>query len=156
MTYLNEPRIDRTSFEKVAPNVVRALLMLEKAVEDSGLEKTLTELIKIRASQINGCAFCIQYHLNIARKVGLAFEKMDLVAVWRDTSIFCERERAALAWTEALTRMSHQHVPDTLYEELRASFTEYETVFLTSAISTINAWNRIAGSLHFTPDVSAR
>ncbi|XAM74130.1 carboxymuconolactone decarboxylase family protein (plasmid) [Pantoea stewartii] len=112
MTYLNKPRTDRASFEKVAPNVVRALSMLEKAVEDSGLEKTLTELIKIRASQINGCAFCIQYHLNIARKVGLASEKMNLVAAWRDTGIFCERERAAMAWTEALTRMSHQHVSD--------------------------------------------
>jgi len=154
VTYLNKPRSDRTSFEKVAPNVVRALAMLDKAVEDSGLEKTLTELIKIRSSQINGCAFCVQYHLNIARKVGLAPAKMDLVAVWRDAGIFCERERTALAWTEALTQMSHQHVTDTLYEELRTSFTEHETAFLTAAISSINAWNRIAGALQFAPDVS--
>ncbi|WP_345827974.1 carboxymuconolactone decarboxylase family protein [Erwinia sp. HDF1-3R] len=86
------------------------------------------------ASQLNGCAFCIQYHLNVARKAGLASAKIDLVAAWRDAGIYSARERAALAWTEALTLMSQRHVPDSLYEDVQATFTHQETVFLTSGL----------------------
>lgn len=154
MAYQNKHRSDRSSFEQAAPEIVRALGMLEKAVENSGLDKKLIEMIKIRASQINNCAFCVQYHLNVARKAGLASAKIDLVATWRDAGIYSDRECAALAWTEALTQMSQQHISDTLYEDIRANFTEQETAFLTSAIAAVNAWNRIAGALKFTPTVS--
>ncbi|WP_067710007.1 carboxymuconolactone decarboxylase family protein [Erwinia sp. ErVv1] len=89
----------------------------------------------------------------MARKAGLASAKIDLVAAWRDAGIYSARERAALAWTEALTLMSQRHVPDSLYEDVQATFTHQETVFLTSAIGAINAWNRIAGALQFAPPV---
>lgn len=149
-------RGDWTSFAQAAPEVVNALGALGKAVDDSGLDKKLTELIKLRASQLNGCAFCIQYHLNVARKAGLSSAKVDLVAAWRDAGIYSERERAALAWTEALTLMSQKHIPDAVYEEVRAAFTQEETLFLTSAIGAINAWNRIAGALQFSPPLPVR
>lgn len=149
MTSLLNRRSDRHSFEQVAPNVVAALGMLGKAVDDSGLDKQLIELLKLRASQLNGCAFCLQYHLNVARKIGLAQAKIDLVATWREASVFSARERAALAWTEALTLMAQQHIADAQYAELQAVFTDSEIAFLTAAVGTINAWNRIAGALRF-------
>src|ERR1700744_4044209 len=96
-------RMEYTGFTRTAPAVVAALTAISKAVSDSGLDKALTELIKIRASQINGCAFCVQYHLNAARKLNLSEIKLGLVAVWHEANIFTARERAALAWTEALT-----------------------------------------------------
>src|ERR1700678_2152026 len=97
------PRMEFAEFDQKAPAARAALSALSKAVDDSGLEKALTELIKIRASQVNGCAFCVQFHLNAARKAGVSQTKLDLVAVWRDTGVFSAHERAALAWTEALT-----------------------------------------------------
>ena len=119
----------------------------------SGLDKSLTELIKLRASQINGCAYCIQYHLNVARGVGVVPAKLDLVAAWREAGTYDARERAALAWTEALTRMAERPVCDAVYAELQVQFSETEIAFLTSAIGAINAWNRIAGALQFAPPV---
>ena len=138
-------------FEQVAPSVIEALRMLSKAVDDSGLDKQLTELLKLRASQLNGCAFCLQFHLNLARKLGLAQIKIDLVASWREANVFSVRERSALAWTEALTLMAHQDITDPLYAEVKNAFTESEIVFLTTAVGAINAWNRIAGALQFSP-----
>jgi AhpD family alkylhydroperoxidase len=129
------------------------LSALSKAVEDSGLEKTLTELIKIRASQINGCAFCLQFHLNVARKFNLSQTKLDLVAVWRDAGVFSPRERAALAWTEVLTHVTPIGIPDESYDDARKEFNESELVFLTTAIASINAWNRIAMAYRFTPPI---
>lgn len=146
-------RSDWPAFEQAAPGVIAALRMLGKAVDDSGLDKSLTELLKVRASQINGCAFCLQFHLNLARKLGLAPAKIDLVATWREADVFSARERAALAWTEALTLMAQQHVADALYAELQAEFTESEIAFLTAAVGAINAWNRIAGALQFSPPI---
>ena len=153
MTSQFHRRSDRPAFEHAAPGVIAALRMLGKAVDDSGLDKSLTELLKVRASQINGCAFCLQFHLNLARKLGLAPAKIDLVATWREADVFSARERAALAWTEALTLMAQQHVADALYAELQAEFTESEIAFLTAAVGTINAWNRIAGALQFSPPI---
>jgi AhpD family alkylhydroperoxidase len=153
MTSLSDRRSDWASFEQAAPGVVDALGMLGKAIDDSGLEKQLTELLKLRASQINGCAFCLQFHLNLARKIGLEQAKIDLVATWRDAGVFSARERAALAWTEALTLMAQQQVTETQYAELQAAFTESEIAFLTSAVAAINAWNRIAGALQFSPPI---
>lgn len=146
-------RSDWHAFEQAAPGVISALAMLGKAIDESGLDKQLTELLKLRASQINGCAFCLQYHLNLARKHGLSPAKIDLVATWRDCRIFSERERAALAWTEALTLMAQHHIADSAYEQLQAVFSKSEIAFLTAAIGAINAWNRIAGALQFDPPV---
>jgi len=153
MTPLFDQRSDWPSFERAAPSIVAALRMLGKAVDDSGLDKQLTELLKLRASQLNGCAFCLQLHLNLARKLGLAQAKIDLVATWREAGIFSARERAALAWTEALTLMAQQHITDAQYAEVQTAFTESEIAFLTSAVGAINAWNRIAGALQFSPPI---
>jgi AhpD family alkylhydroperoxidase len=138
-------------FAKAAPAVHAALLALGKSVEESGLEKTLTELVKLRASQINGCAFCLQYHLDIARKLGIAAEKLDLVAAWREAGVFSPREMAALAWTETLTEMTADVTSDEAYAALLQHFSETEAMFLTVAVGTINQWNRIAVALRFPP-----
>jgi AhpD family alkylhydroperoxidase len=144
-------RSDYSDFERAAPAVVAALRQLSKAVDDSGLDKQLTELLKLRASQLNGCAFCLQFHLNLARKLGLTSVKIDLVATWREAGVFSTRERAALAWTEALTLMAQQPVADAAYAALQAEFSDPEIAFLTTAVAAINAWNRIAGALQFAP-----
>ena len=149
MTANTALNFDYTSYEKVAPAVVEALRAMGKAVDDSGLEKPLTELLKIRVAQLNGCAFCLQLHLNVSRKCGLDAAKVDLVATWHDVDIFSARERAALAWAEALTRMGQQAIPEAALGELQAHFSREEIAFLTAAISNINAWNRIAGALRF-------
>ncbi len=149
-------RMDWADFEQQAPGVVGALRALGKAVDESGLEKPLTELIKVRASQLNGCAFCIQFHLNLARKLGVPAAKLDLAAAWHEAgAVYTERERAALAWTEALSLMSAAAVTDAVYARLQAQFSPSEIAFLTSSIAAINAWNRIAGALQFTPPVPA-
>jgi AhpD family alkylhydroperoxidase len=155
MTITFHARSDYPDFERAAPAVVAALRQLSKAVDDSGLDKQLTELLKLRASQLNGCAFCLQFHLNLARKLGLAPVKIDLVATWREAGIFSARERAALAWTEALTLMAQQPVADAAYAALQAEFSGPEIAFLTTAVGAINAWNRIAGALQFAPPIPA-
>src|SRR5271170_3665894 len=105
-------RLDYEEFTNTAPEAAKALFALGKAVDASGLAKDLTELVKLRASQINGCAFCIQFHLNRARQQGVAGEKLDLVAAWRDAGIYTPREMAALAWTEILTDVARQRASD--------------------------------------------
>lgn len=153
------PRMDYPEFVETAVGVAPALQALGKAVDASGLEKPLTELVKLRASQINGCAFCVQFHLNLARKLGVASAKLDLAAVWRDTpAVFTPRERAALAWTEALTtlaRAADHGVEDHAYEAVRQHFSRTEVAFLTAAIANIQAWNRIAIAMRFAPQVPA-
>lgn len=141
------------TFQKTAPSAVAALAALGKAIDDSGLEKELTELVKLRVSQINGCAFCTQLHLNVARKIGVAASKLDLLAVWRDAGLFSVRERAALAWAEYLARMDAKPIPQDAYAELCTVFSDAETTHLTVAIGQISAWNRIAGALRFAPPV---
>jgi len=147
-------RLTYEAFTKVAPAAHAALTALGKAVDESGLEKELTELVKLRASQLNGCAFCIQFHLNAARRLGLASEKLDLVAAWPDAGVFTPREMAALAWTEALTEMGPESTSDQAYAALLRHFNEKEAVFLTVAVGTINQWNRIAVALRFPPPVA--
>ena len=149
------PRMGRDDFDRIAPAVIAALQALGQAVENSGLDKSLTELVKLRASQINRCAFCIQYHLNVARRSGVSAVKLDLVSAWREAGVYSTRERAALAWTEALTFMAVQDVSEAAYVELQAQFDETEIAFLTAAVGTINAWNRIAGALHFDPPIQS-
>ena len=151
MMLAHSPRMDAQKFYKIAPDVTAALLALGSAVEASGFDPGMLELMKLRASQQNGCGYCVQYHLNAARKVGVSQRKLDLVCVWREAGMFNPQERAALAWTEALTAHLPDGVPDGLWAEVRAVFSEAEAAFLTAAVANINAWNRIAASLRFSP-----
>ena len=133
----------RTDFYTASPDAMKAMIALEVAVNKLGLEAPLLELVKLRSSQINGCAFCIDMHTTDARKAGESERRLHGVAAWRETPFFTEREQAALAWTEALTRLADTHAPDADYERLQAQFTPKEQVDLTLAINTINAWNRL-------------
>ncbi|ATB30132.1 carboxymuconolactone decarboxylase family protein [Melittangium boletus] len=140
----------------VAPEMMKALFDLSAKVEGCGLERSLLELIKTRASQINGCAFCIHMHTRDARAHGETEERLYLLDGWRESPLYTDRERAALGWTEALTLVSQTHAPDADYAELKAHFTEVEIVKLTLAITTINAWNRIAIGFRSIHPVSSR
>ncbi|MGE5539951.1 MAG: carboxymuconolactone decarboxylase family protein [Gemmatimonas sp.] len=146
-------RLDYAEFRKRAPQVADALTALSKTARENGIEPDLVELIKIRASQINGCAFCLQYHLNEARRLGVAPEKLDLVATWREAGIYSAREQAALAWTEALTEVSRNGAPEDVYEEVVARFGDTQALFLTVAVATINTWNRIGVAFTFAPPI---
>ncbi len=146
-------RMEYAAFTQTAPAATAALSALSKAAADSGLDKQLIELIKIRASQINGCAFCLQYHLNLARQADLPQTRLDLVAVWRETDLFTAREKAALEWTEALTRVTPAGIADESYQHAKTQFAQSELAFLTVAIASINAWNRIAMAYRFTPPI---
>jgi AhpD family alkylhydroperoxidase len=126
-----------------APAPMRSWLDFGKGILQSGLEDSLMELVKIRASQINGCAFCLHMHTADARKHGETEERLYLLDAWRESSLYSERERAALAWTEALTLVAETHAPDDAYQALQAQFTEEEQVKLTLLIVAINGWNRI-------------
>jgi len=150
---MSHARVEYTEFTKAAPDVVSALRALTKTATDAGLEKDLVELVKIRASQINGCAFCLQYHLTEARKHGVAPEKLDLVATWAEAGIYSERERAALAWTETLTRVADAGVSDEAYAGVGKTFSGKEVIYLTAAIGNINAWNRIGVAFRFSPPI---
>ncbi len=145
------PRLKQEDFYRLAPDARDALVALSKAVDASGLEKELTELVKLRVSQINGCAFCLQMHLGIARKLGIKGPKIDLVAVWHDADIYSPRERAALRWAEVITTFDHGPASDTAFAALQQEFSESEIAFLTASIANINAWNRIAAGLRFAP-----
>jgi AhpD family alkylhydroperoxidase len=136
----------RIDYAKVAPGALEAMYGLEKYVRQCGLEPSLLELVKLRASQINGCAFCIDMHTKDARARGETEQRLYAVVVWGDTPFFTERERAALAWTEAVTQVSWQHVPDDVYELVSRHFNEKELVDLTLAIIAINGWNRLSVS----------
>jgi len=144
-------KIDWHAFMQTAPAVVTTLRALNQVIADSGLEKPLTELLKVRASQLNGCAFCLALHVDFARKAGVSQRTLDLLATWREAEIFSAREQAALAWTEALTLMAQQRPSDEAYGQLCQQFSSQEVAFLTSSVALINAWNRIAGGLRFAP-----
>lgn len=134
----------RMSLPRAAPDAQQAVLALNAYVEGCGLEHSLLELVKTRASQINGCAFCLHMHVRDARKAGVSEDKLAVLPAWRESPLFSERERAALEWTEALTLIATNHVPDAVYEAARAQFSEAELGKLTVAIGLINTWNRIA------------
>ena len=146
----------RLNAYQVAPDAVKALTALETYVQGTGLEQSLIELVKTRASQINGCAFCINMHTQDARKHGETEQRLYLLNAWRESPVYTDRERAALAWTEAVTLISETHAPDDVYNDVRAQFSEAETVNLTMLIATINAWNRIAISFRAAPPVRAK
>lgn len=134
----------RMNYTTAAPDGFKALRNLQEYVENSGLEHPLLELVKMRASQINGCAYCLDMHSKDARAAGETEQRLYVLNAWRETSFYNERERAALAWTEALTLISDNDVPDELYAEVRKQFNEKELADLTFAIIAINSWNRLA------------
>ena len=133
-----KPRIDVT---RVSPKVLQAMYGLQNIVNSSGLERNLLELVKMRASQINGCAYCLDMHSKDARAAGETEQRLYLLDAWRETSLYSERERAALEWTEALTLIGEGHVPDAVYASAREHFSEEELVNLALAVVTINGWN---------------
>ncbi|MGI4857113.1 MAG: carboxymuconolactone decarboxylase family protein [Janthinobacterium lividum] len=148
----NHARVDYAEFKTLAPQVHGALLALGQAVDASGLEKPLTEIVKLRVSQINGCAFCVQFHLNVARKLGVPQRKLDLLAAWRDARMFSPRETRALAWAEHLEEPGRPAAAqEDPYAALCESFTQTEIVMLTTAIAAIHAWNRLGVGLRFSP-----
>ena len=134
----------RMNFYQAAPETIKALVAVESQISASGLEQSLIELVKTRASQINGCAYCINMHTDDARKHGETEQRLYLLNAWRESPLYSERERAALAWTEALTLVTETHAPDADYEAVHAEFSDAELANLTVLIGTINAWNRIA------------
>lgn len=135
----------RLDYTKASPEAYQAVLALELFIsQKSGLEPHLIHLLKLRASQINGCAYCVDMHTRHARQDGLSEQWIALVCVWREAGVYDARERAVLGWTEALTNVSSTRAPDADYAELRAHFSEEEATKLTVAIATINVWNRLA------------
>ena len=137
-------------FRQVAADVHNAVSALSQLAGKAGLDKQLIELVKIRASQINGCAFCVQYHILEAERLGVSADKLNLLVVWREAPQFSRRERAALAWTEALTELG-SGVSDEIFAEVSAEFSEKELIYLTSAVSVINVWNRYGVAYRWTP-----
>jgi AhpD family alkylhydroperoxidase len=146
-------RITSQDFQKHAGSASAALIEVEKAVVGSGLEVELLQLIKLRSSQINGCAYCTQLHINEARRMGMASPKIDLLAVWREAGIFSDREKAALQWTELLTRLSEHHVTDEDYAAVAVQFSTAELPWLSTSIALINAWNRLAAPFQYAPPI---
>lgn len=145
----------RLDVNAISPQAYRALGGVQAYVNTCGLEGSLIELVKIRASQINGCAFCLAMHVVDGRKLGESDERMHLLNAWRETAIYSERERAALAWTEAVTLVTQGHVPDEVYVQARAQFSERELVDLTYVVVAINSWNRLAIAFRKEPQVAA-
>jgi AhpD family alkylhydroperoxidase len=147
---VSQTRKDYLDFKALVPDVHQAALALGQLAAKAGIDKQLLELVKVRASQINGCAFCLQYHILQGETLGVPTDKFNLVAVWREAPQFSKRERAALAWTEALTYLP-KGVSDEVYAEASAEFSETELVYLTSAIAAINTWNRFGAAYRWTP-----
>jgi AhpD family alkylhydroperoxidase len=143
-------RIEHT---KAAPGAFQAMMGLEKYLHNCGLEASLLELVKMRASQINGCAFCLDMHSKDARAAGETEQRLYLLNAWREAPSYSARERAALAWTEAVTLITDGHVPDEVFDEARRQFSEQELVNLTLAVVAINGWNRLA--ISFRAEVGA-
>src|SRR5436190_24077579 len=148
-----QPRFD---YRKLAPDATQAMYALEKYIASCGLDHKFVHLLKLRASQINGCAFCIDMHSIDARAEGETEQRLYALDAWRETPFFTDRERAALAWIEAITLVSQTHVPDAVYEELKKHYSEKEIFDLTFVATTINAWNRIAISARTPPGTYKR
>lgn len=146
----------RLNYAKASPETFQGMMALQNVVNASGLEPSLMNLVVLRASQLNNCAFCIDMHTKDARAAGETEERLYMLQAWREVTNYNERERAALAWTEAVTLLHEGHVPDDVYDEVRTQFSEEELVKLTLVIATINMWNRFAISFrveagHYKP-----
>jgi AhpD family alkylhydroperoxidase len=144
-----EPRIDYRN--AVSKDALHALYGLEQVVRKSGLETKLLELVRMRASQLNGCAYCLDMHSKDARAEGETEQRLYGLSAWRETPYYSDRERAALEWTEAVTLVSRDQVPDDVYEKTRQHFSEAELVSLTLAVVAINSWNRVAIAFRAVP-----
>jgi AhpD family alkylhydroperoxidase len=140
--------MERMKVEEVAPEVYKALMALEQAVQSSGIDRRLLHLVKLRASQINSCAFCMAMHTREAIRDGDHPDRVALLGGWRETDLFTPKEQAALAWTEAVTNLNTGHIGDDLYEKVAAQFPGRVLADLTLAIIAINAWNRVAVPFH--------
>ncbi|GLZ87278.1 alkyl hydroperoxide reductase AhpD [Metapseudomonas resinovorans] len=142
----------RLNYYQAAPQAMKAMMGLEKAASESILPRSLRELVRIRASQINGCAYCVDMHTTDASKEGETLRRLMAVSTWKETPFFDERERAALLWTETLTLVATAHAPDEIYEEVAAVFSEQELAELTFVIAAINAWNRFGVGFGMQPE----
>ena len=149
---MSHARGEYEAFKALAPDAYDAVLALGDVAARAGLDKQLLELVKLRASQINGCAFCVQHHIVLSERLGVSADKLNLVVVWREAPLFSARERAALAWTEALTLVANG-VSDEVYAQASAEFSETELLYLSSAIAGINVWNRFGAAYRWTPPV---
>ncbi|HVX77664.1 MAG TPA: carboxymuconolactone decarboxylase family protein [Bradyrhizobium sp.] len=147
---MSHARREYSDFQTLAPDAYEIVSALGRIAAKAGIDKQLLELIKLRASQINGCAFCVQYHILQAERLRVPADKLNLVVVWREAPLFSARERAALAWTEALTLLTGS-VSDEVYEQARSEFSDKELTYLTSAIASINVWNRFGVAYRWTP-----
>jgi AhpD family alkylhydroperoxidase len=147
---MSHARSEYKDFMAMAPDAYEIVAALGHAAAKAGIDRQLLELIKLRASQINGCAFCVQFHILQSERLGIAADKLNLVVVWRESPVFSARERAALAWTEALTLLT-QGVSDEVYAQASAEFSEKELAYLSSAIGSINVWNRLGVAYRWTP-----
>jgi len=144
--------MNRAKYYQAAPNAMKAMMGLEKANAESVLPLSLRELVRIRASQINGCAYCIDMHTKDALKAGEEVRRLMALTAWRETGFFDERERAALLWTETLTEVSTRHAPDEIYQQVAAQFNDQELSELTFVIAAINAWNRFGVGFAMQPE----
>ena len=147
---MSHARSEYEDFKKIAPDAYDLVLALGQLAAKAGLDKQLLELVKLRSSQINGCAFCVQHHVLLSERIGVPVDKLHLVAVWREAPIFSPRERAALAWAEALTFLP-DGVSDEVYAQAAREFSETELTYLTSAVASINVWNRFGAAFRWTP-----
>src|SRR6202795_3128213 len=147
---MSHARKEYQDFRTLAPDAYEIVLALGRAAAKAGIDKELLELVKLRASQINGCAFCVQYHILLGESLGMSVDKLNLVVVWREAPLFSSRERAALAWTEALTLLT-EGVSDEVFAQASAEFSEKELAYLSSAIASINVWNRLGVAYRWTP-----
>src|SRR4051794_2076166 len=147
---MSHARSEYEDFKKIAPDAYELVLALGQVAAKAGLDKQLLELVKLRTSQINGCAFCVQHHVLLSERLGVPVDKLHLVAVWREAPIFSARERAALAWAEALTLLPNGF-GDEIYAEVQREFSETELTYLTSAVASINVWNRFGAAYRWTP-----
>ena len=147
---MSHARKEYSDFQALTPDAYEGVLALGGFAAKAGIEKPLLELIKLRASQINGCAFCVQHHILQAERLGVSVDKLNLVVVWREAPQFSSRERAALAWTEALTLLT-AGVSDEVYAQACAEFSDKELTYLTSAIASINVWNRFGVAYRWSP-----
>jgi AhpD family alkylhydroperoxidase len=146
------PRVSSRDVRQAIPAAYKAVAEFGKAVKESGLEHDLLELVFVRASQLNGCAYCVNMHARKLAELGVSDQKRELVVVWREAGVFTEREQAALRWTETVTLLAATHAPDAEWEAVRAVFSEQDVIALTAAIASINVWNRFAGVFRYELD----
>jgi AhpD family alkylhydroperoxidase len=150
---LMNPRLDSARFWTLMPQTSPAIVALGETAQAANLEPELLELVNLRCSQINGCAYCVQYHTANLKELGTVEAKVTLLVTWREAGIYSGREEAAFAWAEAVTLLADSHVPDSAYQAASAVFSDLELACLTTAIATINVWNRICVPYRFSPEV---